>query len=77
MSTEEINKSILIFVQIITARHCDITAFAVSLITNKCVSEYESQEEVGHEDVVEVGKQRQFVLGEFVSRLVTRIARNK
>lgn len=60
--------------QIITARHCDITAFAFSVITNKCVTEYECQEEPGHEEVVEVGKSRQFVLAEYVRRLVNHIA---
>lgn len=59
--------------QIITARHCDITAFAFSIITNKCVTEYECEEEPGHDEVVLVGKKRQFILAELVRRLVNRI----
>lgn len=59
--------------QIITARHCDIKAFAFSVITNKGITDYESHEEPGHEEVVEVGKSRQFVLAELVRRLIIRI----
>lgn len=57
-------------VQIITARHCDITAFAFSVVTNKCVTDYESQNEPGHQEVVEVGQKRQFILAELVIRIV-------
>ncbi|KAG4066596.1 hypothetical protein HA402_007232 [Bradysia odoriphaga] len=59
--------------EVITARHCHITVFAFSIITNKCVTDYESQAEPGHEEVVEVGRNRQFILAEFVRRLITRI----
>lgn len=48
-------------------------AFAFSIITNKGITEYESMEEPGHEEVVEVGKKRQSVLAELVCRLITRI----
>lgn len=48
-------------------------AFAFSIITNKCVTEYESNEEPGHEEVVEVGKKRQYVLAELVRRLIIQI----
>jgi len=30
--------------EVITARHCDMKVFAFSLITNKCVTDYENQE---------------------------------
>jgi len=62
--------------EIITARHCDLTAFAFSIITNKCVTEYDSTEEPGHEDVVLVGKKRQYILAELVRRMVRRIEEN-
>lgn len=58
----------------ITARHCDIKAFAFSIITNKCVNEYESMEEPGHEEVVEASRKRQKVVAEFVCRLIDRVA---
>ncbi|XP_031634492.1 purine nucleoside phosphorylase-like [Contarinia nasturtii] len=59
--------------EVITARHCDLKAFAFSIITNKCITEYESKEEPGHEEVVEVGKKRQFILTELVRRLIAQI----
>lgn len=31
--------------EVITARHCDMKAFAFSLITNKCVTQYDTLEE--------------------------------
>lgn len=48
-------------------------AFAFSIITNKCIDEYECQEEPGHEEVVEVGKSRQYILAELVRRMINRI----
>lgn len=63
--------------QVITARHCDITAFAFSIITNKCVTEYECMEEPGHEEVVEVGKKRQHILAELVRRMILRIVQKQ
>lgn len=59
--------------QVITARHCDIKAFAFSIITNKCITDYDNQEEPGHEEVVEVGKKRQYILAELVRRLINHI----
>lgn len=59
--------------QVITARHCDMTAFAFSLITNKCVPDLESKEEANHEEVVIVGKQRQALLAKIVYGMVKKI----
>lgn len=59
--------------EIITARHCDLTAFAFSLITNKCVTDCDSMEEANHEEVVTVGKNRQSLLSTLVLRMVQKI----
>ncbi|XP_076684774.1 purine nucleoside phosphorylase isoform X2 [Andrena cerasifolii] len=59
--------------EVITARHCDLMVFAFSLITNQCVTDYENHEQANHEEVMEVGKARQPVLQEYVSRIVTRL----
>lgn len=56
--------------EVITARHCDLTVFAFSLITNQCVTDYEDHCEANHEEVMDVGKARQPILQEFVSRIV-------
>lgn len=59
--------------EVITARHCDLKVFAFSLITNQCVTDYETHEEANHEEVMDVGKSRNPVLQEYVSRLVLRL----
>jgi len=59
--------------EVITARHCGITSFAFSLITNKCITDYDSQDEPNHEEVIDMGKLREPVLKEFVTRLVREI----
>lgn len=59
--------------EVITARHCDLTVFAFSLITNQCVTDYEDLGEANHEEVMDVGRVRQPILQQFVSRLVLRL----
>lgn len=60
--------------EVITARHCDLTVFAFSLITNKCIGNYEKHEEPGHDEVVEVGKNKQILLREFMTRMVKEVS---
>ncbi|XP_058122046.1 purine nucleoside phosphorylase [Anopheles ziemanni] len=59
--------------EIITARHCGMTCFAFSLITNMCTMSYDEEEEHCHDSIVGVGKNREKTLGEFVSRIVKHI----
>lgn len=59
--------------EVITARHCDLTVFAFSLITNQCIIDYEDHCEANHEEVMDVGKARQPILQEFVSKIVLRL----
>ncbi|XP_029037724.1 purine nucleoside phosphorylase-like isoform X1 [Osmia bicornis bicornis] len=59
--------------EVITARHCDLTVFAFSLITNQCVTDYDNHDEANHEEVMDVGKARQPMLQEYVSRMVLRL----
>lgn len=60
--------------QVITARHCDMNVFALSLITNECVTSYELDSEANHEEVLDVGRMRQDILRKFVSTLVDKFA---
>lgn len=46
-----------------------------SLITNKCIGNYENHEEACHDEVVEIGKNRQYVLREFMTRMVKEVAK--
>lgn len=56
--------------EVITARHCDMHVLAFSLITNECVTCYDSKDEANHEEVMDVGKMKNTVLKEFVSKLM-------
>lgn len=57
----------------ITARHCGIRVFALSLITNQVVMDYESEAKANHEEVLQTGKERAKQLEQLVSTMVTRI----
>lgn len=59
--------------EVITARHCDLTVFAFSLITNICITDYESHEEANHIEVLDAGKEREQVLQQYVTRMVEKI----
>ncbi|KOB79329.1 Purine nucleoside phosphorylase, partial [Operophtera brumata] len=57
---------------VITACHCDMNVFALSLITNECVTSDDTDSEANHEEVLDVGRMRQDILRQYVSRLVHR-----
>ncbi|ETN64942.1 purine nucleoside phosphorylase [Anopheles darlingi] len=57
--------------EIITARHCGMTCFAFSLITNMCTMSYEVDEDPCHEEIVGVGRQLESRVGELVQRIVS------
>ncbi|XP_037940649.1 purine nucleoside phosphorylase isoform X2 [Teleopsis dalmanni] len=60
--------------EVITARHCDLTVFAFSLITNKCALEYDCDEDdANHEEVVMVGKSRQSICAELMRGIIREI----
>ncbi|XP_030033166.1 purine nucleoside phosphorylase isoform X2 [Manduca sexta] len=60
--------------EVITARHCDMKVFGLSLITNECVTSYDHDMEANHEEVLDVGRMRQDILRKYVSRLVDRFS---
>ena len=37
--------------EVVVARHCGLKVFAFSLITNSCITEYETDESANHEEV--------------------------
>ncbi|XP_050519148.1 purine nucleoside phosphorylase-like isoform X1 [Diabrotica virgifera virgifera] len=63
--------------EVITARHCDLTVLAFSLVTNECLVEYDNTEFPNHEEVLDVGKVRQEVLQKFVKQIIEFIATTK
>lgn len=59
--------------EVITARHCDMKVFAFSLITNMCYTEYETNEEANHDEVVTIGQKSQEKITKFVTKMVEEI----
>lgn len=62
--------------EVIVARHCGMRVFALSLITNQVVMNYDSEERANHEEVLQVGRQRAAQLERLVSTMVTKIVHN-
>lgn len=59
--------------EVIVARHAGLRCFALSLITNRAVMDYDSQEKANHEEVLETARQRAKQLESLVSNLVARL----
>ncbi|XP_076145815.1 purine nucleoside phosphorylase 5a [Alosa pseudoharengus] len=62
--------------EVLVARHCGMRCFALSLITNQSVMDYESEEKANHEEVLETGKLRAEQLERLVANMVMRIEHN-
>lgn len=56
--------------EVLVARHCGMTVFAFSLITNECILEEDSELQANHEEVIEAANSRRELLLEFVSKIV-------
>lgn len=56
--------------EVIMARHCDMMVFAFSLITNICITDYETHDNPNHDEVIDVGKMREDTLQLFVKNVV-------
>merc|ERR1712117_863863 len=59
--------------EVLTAVHCEISVFAFSLITNKCVFD-EYEEGPNHEEVIEAANHNKESLSSFVTRMVEGIS---
>ncbi|XP_071785587.1 purine nucleoside phosphorylase-like [Asterias amurensis] len=59
----------------IVAKHCGMTVFGLSLVTNKCVTDYDETEVDGpnHGEVLETGKLREDIIQELVAEIVAKI----
>ncbi|XP_077401043.1 purine nucleoside phosphorylase 5a [Vanacampus margaritifer] len=62
--------------EVIVARHCGMRVFALSLITNQAVMDYDSEEKANHEEVLQTGKQRAEQLERLIFTMVTRMEHN-
>lgn len=59
--------------EVVVARHCGIRVLGLSLITNKCVMDYDSAEKANHEEVLKATQYRSRDLQRLVSHLITKI----
>ncbi|XP_034469894.1 purine nucleoside phosphorylase-like [Hippoglossus hippoglossus] len=59
--------------EVIAARHAGIRCFALSLISNRSVMDYDSQKRTNHEEVLETGRQRAEHLEKLVTTIVARL----
>lgn len=62
--------------EVIVARHSGMRVFALSLITNKAVMDYDSEERANHEEVLQTGEQRSQQLVKLVSTMVSRLTQS-
>lgn len=59
--------------EVIAARHAGMRCFAMSLISNRSVMDYDSQEKANHDEVLETGRQRSKQMEVLVSTMVARL----
>lgn len=62
--------------EVLVARHCGMRCFALSLITNQAVTDYDSGDKANHDEVLQAGERRAEQLERLVSAMVTRIRHN-
>uniref|UniRef100_A0A4W5R0Z6 Purine nucleoside phosphorylase n=1 Tax=Hucho hucho TaxID=62062 RepID=A0A4W5R0Z6_9TELE len=59
--------------EVVVARHCGLRVFSLSLITNKVVTDYNSQEKANHDEVLETTHMRTQDLQRMVSNLLAKM----
>lgn len=59
--------------EVIVAHHAGMRCFAMSLITNQAVMDYDSEERANHEEVLESGRLRAEQLEKLVSTMVAQL----
>ncbi|XP_029436399.1 purine nucleoside phosphorylase isoform X1 [Rhinatrema bivittatum] len=62
--------------EVIVARHCGLRVLGFSLITNKAVMDYDSEEVANHEEVLQTSKASSKIMEKLVTRLLPRIEPN-
>lgn len=59
--------------EVTVAHHCGIKVVGFSLITNKCVSEYDSQETANHQEVLDAAKKRAKDFEKLIEKLIEKL----
>ena len=56
--------------EVIVAAHMGLKVLGITLVTNKCIAEYNTKEKPNHAEVLEVGKQRSGCVLKIVTKFV-------
>lgn len=59
--------------EVIVAKHCGLNVFGISLITNICIMEYNTNDEANHLDNLNVGEIQGPILKNFISNIIASI----
>uniref|UniRef100_A0A672ZVZ2 purine-nucleoside phosphorylase n=2 Tax=Sphaeramia orbicularis TaxID=375764 RepID=A0A672ZVZ2_9TELE len=59
--------------EVVVARHCGLRVLGVSLITNKVVTDYDSDKKANHEEVLQTTKRRTQDLQRLITNFITKI----
>ena len=56
--------------EVLVANHCGMEVCGISLITNKCVMDYDSTQVANHEEVLETGEKRAKDMQKLISMII-------
>lgn len=59
--------------EVLVANHCGMEVCGISLITNKCVMDYDSKQVANHEEVLETGEKRAHDMQRLISTVVSKL----
>lgn len=59
--------------EVIVAAHCGMRSLGISLITNAAILSYDNDDDVSHEEVLEVGKRRSADVEKLVKCIVHKL----
>ncbi|MEE6521857.1 hypothetical protein FKM82_020196 [Ascaphus truei] len=62
--------------EVVTARHCGLRVFGISVITNMVVTSYESAAYAHHEEVLQTSQERAAALGALVTSFIGKMNEN-
>jgi len=60
--------------EVIVARHCGMKVFAFSLITNECITDFDSQKTLIYEEILDTCGKRQEHITKFASTVIQKLA---
>nr|CAH8869038.1 unnamed protein product [Trichobilharzia regenti]CAH8869042.1 unnamed protein product [Trichobilharzia regenti] len=60
--------------EVLIARHCGMTVFAVSLVTNVCILDVESKAIANHEEVIAIAKKSADILQSWIKEIISNVS---